>query len=327
MEDKIRKILKEELNAQVLKIKATSGGYSHHMYELEIDKEPFSLLIRFSNNSEKKERDLRKEVFVLKKLSEAGIPVPKIHIFRKNESKDESDYMLIEKISGIRLDTIWENLTNDEKISITTKVGQLMKKIHSIRLEKFGYLEEDGKIDSDDSFKFKTAGKQKEYSPFLRELFKQSFKDMARLASYKHIKEKSILKFINFIIENKAKIDYSEEPILIHGDMALGHIFVEKIKNEYQITGLIDVEFAEPSSPEYDFIKLHRKGFFDNPELKEALKQGYGEINEKAVCIHRIMRDFAFAQVLFESGDNELAEKVLKETEERIEIINLQTSL
>jgi aminoglycoside phosphotransferase (APT) family kinase protein len=318
MEDKIKKIIKKEFGIDPREIKQTSGGFSHHMYEVLIDKEPFSLLIRFSNNSEKKERDLRKEVYVLEEMKKAGAPVPKIYIFRKNEEKEEHDYMLIEKIRGIRLDTIWNGLSKEEKIEITRKIGQLMKKIHSIQLGKFGNLEEEGHIEVETQFKFKTVGEQHEYSPFLRQFFKDHFKDIALLFSYEHIKPEFITKLIQFIAKNKKEIDYKGPPVLIHGDMHPGHIFVEKTNGEYEITGLIDVEFAEPSCPEYDFIKLHRTGFFDDPDLKKALKEGYGKINEKAVLIYRIMRDVGYARVLFDSGNNELAEKILKETEERI---------
>ena len=97
-----------------------------------------------------------------------------------------------------------------------------------------------------------------------------------------------------------------------------GHLFVKKENFEYKIVGLIAFELAKASAPSNDFIKLHRQGFFDNLELKEALEQGYGKINEKAVKIFRIIRDVSFAQVLFESGSKELAIKIIKETEEKI---------
>ncbi len=45
----------------------------------------------------------------------------------------------------------------------------------------------------------------------------------------------------------------------------------------------------------------------------------FREINENAIEILRIMRDLSFAQVLFESGDKELATKTIKEIEEKIE--------
>ena len=98
-----------------------------------------------------------------------------------------------------------------------------------------------------------------------------------------------------------------------------GHLFVDKINEEYEIVGIIDFEFASSYSPEYDFIKLHRQGFFDDVELKRALKEGYGEINEKAVEIHRLTRDVAFAWTMLESGNEKLAEETLQKVEKKLD--------
>jgi len=50
MEDKIPKIIEKEFNASVLEIKKITEGFSHYMYEVKINKEPFTVIIRFSNN-------------------------------------------------------------------------------------------------------------------------------------------------------------------------------------------------------------------------------------------------------------------------------------
>ncbi len=304
-EDKTKEIIAQELKAKVISIKQTSGGYSHHMREVEIDKPPYHVFVRFSNISEKKERDLRKEIFVLEKFREVDAPVPQILAFKKNNGKEEHDYMIISKLSGTRLDTIWDSISQEEKIQISEEIGKLMKKLHTIKLEKFGTLEENGYIEGDDAFKFKQGGEQKKYSMFLRILLKDVFKEMARLTSYDHINPERIMKYLKFILKYKEMLDYQGPPVLIHGDMVHRHIFVEKKNGQYEITGVIDIEFAEPSCPEYDFIKLHRTGFFDDSQILQALKRGYGPIDEKKVLFYRITRDLMFAQVLIESGCNE----------------------
>ncbi|MDP4039993.1 MAG: aminoglycoside phosphotransferase family protein [Candidatus Pacearchaeota archaeon] len=319
MKDKAKEILEKEYNAKVLEIKETEGGFSHPMYLAEINKEPFSVLIRFSNLSQKKKWDLRKEVWVLKKLAEAGIPVPRVYSFYKNESENEHDYMTLEKLKGTRLDKIWDNLSSEEKKIIAKKIGKLIKKIHSIKLGKFGRLEENGEIDTDKSFQFKTDGDKKPHNQYIREFLIRTLKDFARLIGFEHLDHKKIARWTKFIIENKELYDYKDQPTLIHGDMHLGHLFVEKINGEYEITGVIDVEFAEPEHPEYDFIKLHRQGFFNNSELLNSLKEGYGEINEKLVEFFRISRDIGFTQVLLESGANEKAEEVIEDIDKRID--------
>ena len=310
MENKIKKIIEIEFKANTLEIKRITEGYSHYMYEVKIDKEPETIIVRFSNNK-KEDVGLEKEKYIIEKLRENQIPAPKIYAFEEN-------YMILEKISGIRLDSIWDSLSKQEKIQVTKEIGLLLSKIHSIKLEKFGKIKARGKIESDEAFEFRTIGEKIKYDPFLREYLRGHFEDFARLLSYEHISKEFMINLFSYLIKNLNKIKYLEKPTLIHGDFMTGHIFVEKINNEYKIVGLIDFEFASSYSPAYDFIKLHRQGFFDDLEIKQALIEGYGKINEEGVEIHRIMRDMGFAWAVLESGNKDLSDKKIKELEEKI---------
>jgi len=312
MENKIKQIIEKEFNAKTLEIKRITEGFSHYMYLVKINLEPFEVLIRFSNNNKKESVGLSKEQYVIETLRKNNIPAPKIYVFNK-------EYMILEKLSGIRLDTIWDNLNKQEKIQITKEIGILLKQIHSIKLPKFGKIESKGTIKSDVAFEFRQMGEKIEFNKFLRQWLMDHFEDIARMSTYDHISNEFLIKMFSFLMKNKNTIKSDQEPTLIHGDYHTGHIFVTKINNEYKITGLIDFEFAISYSPEYDFIKLHRTGFFQDLELKQALMQGYGNINEKAVEIHRIIRDFGFAWAMLESGNKELSDKTIKELEEKLD--------
>ena len=318
MEKRIPKIIEIELNAKVLDIERISEGYSHHMYEVKIDRNPFEVIVRFSNNI-KENHNLGKEKYIIDLLRKNKISAPKILAFYFPEEKKEEGYMILEKIKGKRLDTIWDSLTKKEKLKITEKIGKLAKQIHSIKLEEFGYIQEQGRINSDTAFKFRQVGKKLEYSKFLRELLKSVLIDLSRLMSYKIIDPKFISKFVLYLSSNLEKFDYKGEPTLNHGDFMTGHLFVEKINGDYEITGIIDFEFSISSSPEYDFIKLHRQNFFKDEQLKQALEKGYGKINEEAVEILRLTRDIGFAWAMLESGNKKLSEETLQKIERKID--------
>lgn len=316
MEEKIKEIIKKELQAQVLDIKRITEGYSHYMYNIKIDKEPYEIIIRFSNNT-KKNVNLEKEKWVMEKMRENNIPAPEILGFYYKEG--EEGYMIIEKFRGERLDLIWNSIEKNEKLQIVEEIGELMRKIHEIKLEKFGGIEDNGRIKSDEAFKFRKQGEEMKSSPFLREVLKDFFYDLGRLLSYKTVDPKFVSKFVFYISKNLDKFDYGGKPTFVHSDFSIGHVFVKKIGGKYEIEGLIDFEFARSSSPEYDFIKLHREGFFDDEEIKKALEDSYGKINEKAVEVLRVGRDLGFAQAVLESGNRELCEEVLTKIEKRIE--------
>ena len=281
METKIKGIIKEKFGANTLAIKRITEGYSHYMYDVTLDKKPFECIIRFSNNF-KETLNLSKEKSVIGIMNSNGIPVPKIYAFNKHVKQAEEDYLILEKCRGVRLDTIWDKLSDQEKIKITKKIGELLSRIHNIKFDKFGFIMEGGKI------------------------------------KHEHLKPEFVSSFMRYLAENLETIDYSGSPCLVHNDFMPGHVFVEK-NGEYNITGIIDFELAAAFSPEIDFIKLHRCGFFDNKDLQDALIEGYGPINDKAVKIHRIIRDMEFASMLLDAGNKELSDKTLRYIEEQIE--------
>lgn len=316
MEDKITQIVKEKFGAEVVSITRITEGYSHSMFDVKIDKKPFEIIIRFSNNEHKKWANLGKEFYVLNLMAKNKIPVPKVYSFKKTP---EYSYMILEKVKGTRLDTIWNMLSETGKAKITEQIGELMSKLHKIELAHFGMIEEGGEIDFDKPFVFKSAGTPIQYNASIRQKFKDFLESYARFISFKDTDLDFASKLIKYLLNNISLLEYKGKPVLLHGDMMLGHIFVQKENEKYIITGLIDVEFAEAGDPMYDFIKLHRQGFFDDIKLKKALVRSYGsKINEKTIEMFRLMRDFEFAAVLLSSGDIKTANSVLESLKKRI---------
>ncbi len=320
MEQKIKNIVEKDMNCNVLEIKSLSGGFSHHMYEIKIDKFPNEIIFRYANNKSTGV-SLAKERFIMKLLQENKIPCPKIYVYGVLNSPNEQ-YMILEKIKSLQLDKIWNSLTKKEKMQITEEMGKILKRIHSIKFNHFGFIEEGGKIDSDkkDAFKFKQVEQPWPFNEFVREKLVEYSKNFFRLMSFKKISHKFFSSYIKFLDNNLSHIEYHDKPTLCHGDFIPGHVFVEKKNNKYKITHIIDFELSVSSSPDEDFVKLHRAGFFADKDLKKALEKGYGaKLNEKSIEIQRIMRDLCFAQIQFDSGDIQLGMKVLKDIETKID--------
>lgn len=320
-EEKIKEIVKEEFGGTVLGIKRIAEGFSHHMYDVKIDKSPFDVIFRFQN-APSEDTNVLKEKWVMDKLAEKGIPVPKIHKFFFDEEA-ETGFMVLEKVRGIRLDTIWHDLSEEDKISLAGKMGKLAKNIHAIKLPRFGYIQDYGKIISEEKgYTFKKEDGNKVYNRFVREWLGAHIKEVARMWSIisldKEIREIS-LDYLHYILSNSYKFKYKGEPVLVHGDFIFGHIFVEKVDREFKISGIIDFEFAMAHDPEFEFLKFHRAGFFNDKRIKSAFEKGYGKpINEDNVLFYRLNRDFAFARVLMDSGDKEKALEVLRFIKEKI---------
>ncbi len=314
MEFDIREIIKKELNLEAVEIKEISEGFSHKKYFVTTNGLPRDLVIRFENKSSIN-KGLKAEEIAINKVRELGIPAPKIYVCN-------SEYMIMEKLKGTRLDTIWSNLTINEKIQVTKEIGRLSAKIHEIKFDKFGEFTNSGELKQYSSiFSFKNEGGKVESNNFyFRELMSSFFKDIARLMSFKSIMPQLPAKIVEYMMKNYEDIAFEGEPTLIHGDFHRDHIFVEREGENYKIVGIIDFEFAAFKAPEYDLIKLHRQGFFDNAELEKAFMEGYNKpINKKAIEISRMTRDFAFGAVLLDSGKTQEGIKILKEVESKID--------
>ena len=314
MKSRIREIFKKEFNSKVLSISKIKEGYSHDMYEVKTNKRPYIGIIRFPINLNPN-ISLGKEAYVIKLLNKNNIPVPKIYAY--NNPKEEKDgYLILEKIEGKSLNSIWKNLSELDKIDITTKIGKLLFDMHKIKLKTFGFIREDGTTDTGKwVFKFKYESKKEilKPSPYLIRNMKDLGWDISILISYKILEPRFFSRLIYYITKNLNKLDYKGKPTFVHNDLNLDHIFVVKKNNKYEINKIIDFELANSSCPEYDFIKLHRLGFFDNKNLKKALEKGYGrKINEEVLRLNRLLRDIAFATALLQSGNRELFPKIIK---------------
>ncbi len=311
MENKIKEIILREFDSDTINIRRITEGYSHFMYDVKITKDPYELIIRFSNNKNE-EVTLEKEKYVMEILNENGIPAPKIYVFNE-------EYMIMERIKGIRLDTIWDSMTADEKTEISEKIGKFVSKIHKIKFDNYGKILAKGKIKCDSPFTFRNQGEKIGYNKFARELLKDSFQDFARLLSYPDFQIEIIEEIFTYIKKNIKKIIYDKGPVLVHGDYTPDHLFVEKTETGYEIVGIIDFEFAAAYPAEYDFIKLHRKGFFEDESLKESLEKGYGRnVDKDLVEFFRVLRDLGFAWAVLESGNKELSDKTLESIRKRI---------
>ena len=78
MDNKISKIIREHFDANIISITKITEGYSHFMYDVEIDKEPHSVIVRFSNNTDKK-FSIKKEKYIMDLLLKNKISiVPKV---------------------------------------------------------------------------------------------------------------------------------------------------------------------------------------------------------------------------------------------------------
>ena len=293
-----------------------SKSYSHDVFIVKTEAEPSEVVVRFSNGN-KEEFNLAKEIRANKIMEDLGLPVPKILLH--NKEKNPFEFVILSKLEGQDLDVIWPTLSEEEQKQIAHKMGEIIGKIHQIKLEAYGLLNENGIDNGSDisAFSLKKVGEMPPINRAVHHISAITLHDLGSLSAFKTIDKKDVKDIANYIFDNASVLETQEEPTLIHGDFEYRNIKVQKINDEWMITGLLDFEYAAANMREYDFIKLHRFGFLTQTHLKEGLLAGYSKYQsihpnfEERVKFLRFTRDIGFMLVLLKAGDINMAEKVL----------------
>ena len=295
--------------------KKINKGYSHEIFEVETREYPEKVIVKITEN-EKDTFCLKKEERIHKLIQEKGIPCPRIIYLDDSKKRIPYHFMILSYAEGVDLETIWEELSKKEQEKLSEKMGELLGKIHTTKFDKIGYIKEKG-IREQWEFSLKQVGDSRKINPFSLEIISDTLSDMGRIVLDKKFDKNISKKIINYLIDNQHLAESFEEPSLIHGDFSIINIRVKKIKGEWKICSLLDFEYAASMQREYDFIKLHREGFFNKCHLKENLLKGYTKYHplperfEEKIKFLRITRDLSFLGLLYKIGNAKKAKEVL----------------
>jgi aminoglycoside phosphotransferase (APT) family kinase protein len=308
MEQRVETILKKHFpNAEIRSIKQITEGYTHYMFDCELaDK---NVIARIGMNKEDK-YSIAKELFVMQKYVEAGVPVPKVFASDFSRSDFPFEYAIMEKLPGECITKVWKTLSDGDKKLVMFKVGELLARLHSVKFGFFGDIGKDGVIEEEE-FSFRDS-KQKEQN-WKAVLYKEAFKQLSNLITIGLLAPEQSAQIAKYLHMNVHLLD-NAEPVLVHNDFHPDHIFIHKVSNSWEICGICDFEFASAFAREFDFIKLHRSGLLQ--DFKSAILAGYGTDKlhpqfDKAVELYRLTRDMGFARFVAKANNPELAEKTV----------------
>jgi aminoglycoside phosphotransferase (APT) family kinase protein len=315
-QEQIEQVLLKNLDVKILDIRRITEGYTHYMYDCKCELthgEIKHYILRISYNR-KEDTDLAKELAVMELYSKHGVPTPIVYASDVERKDFEFDYAIIQKFEGVPLASILESLSPVEKKNIAEKIGQLLKKIHSISMDDYGDFTKHG-LKKREEFTFRKLEGAPIMHSWTRTLLKGAFEDLSGLVTLDLITVEQSHQLMTYLYSCKELIK-DAKPVLIHGDFHADHILMQKIEGEWEITGIVDFEFAASMAIEYDFIKLHRSGLLEDKSFREGLFEGYGEENihtkfDELVQFYRVLRDLGFAFHLAKAGDKETYNKVM----------------
>jgi aminoglycoside phosphotransferase (APT) family kinase protein len=198
----------------------------------------------------------KEEKWAVEQCDQVGVPVPRIVLLDRIE-KDGSQYNICveSKLPGTPLDE-QEGISEFQRADLLQQAGGVLSKIHSIPIDGFGQLDENGK----GTF----ASVQEIFTdPYIN---KEKMLGIARDTFF----ENPIITRAFEIMESGASSYPSIEPKLIHKDFEPKHLLVEN----GIISGVIDFEMAEGGDPILDLARWHFFYKDSSYDVEEVIK-GY----------------------------------------------------
>lgn len=232
---------------------------------------------------------MRAEAEVMEILSDRGtVPVPSLIHSDFSRSVIPHDFLVMESLPGIPLNRADQEMSKADKERIVAESGRINAQINEITGEWFGYWCSHPK--------FKTW-----YSSFcyMIECILQDAQDFSILLPHPSDEIRS------FLTECEQFFQEVTTPVLVHWDLWEGNIFVDRIKGNWEITGIIDFERALWGDPLMEAL-------FQNGFERQAFTRGYGRSGEITIAegIRRLWYDIYLELVLIiEDGPRQYPEK------------------
>ncbi|MGA2207961.1 MAG: phosphotransferase [Terracidiphilus sp.] len=200
----------------------------------------------------------RAERWAIEQCARAGVPVPCVIAVETIEHAGRPLNLSIETLlQGTPLDELAkDNLSPETVAALLHRTGAVLARIHSIRTNGFGELDENG------SGNYNSIGDMLSQE----ELSKEHFLNVARAV---HIDSGIIERALNALYEYSVRYP-AISPRLIHNDFAPCHVLI----CDGQVSGIVDFEIAQGGDPAREFARW--QFFFGDRFALRHLIEGYG---------------------------------------------------
>ena len=248
----INQVIEQATSEKIRSIKRLIHGEVNEVHK--ITTEPGQQLILRISHATGERYD--KEKWAIEKSTKAGVPAPEILNLSTIQTNDgPRTFCLQKQIEGMPLDQIENTLDIETKKHITIEAGTLLHKIHSVKTERYGLIDDKG------------IGEFSTIQESLTE-WSRAPERLAEIAKSVGLKEEDMTRALE-ILEEIAK-DYAyTESHLLHKDYSTKHFLV---KNNH-INGIIDFENAKAGDPIEEFARWHY--YFNDEYPLEWLLEGY----------------------------------------------------
>jgi aminoglycoside phosphotransferase (APT) family kinase protein len=270
LKSKLEKILNVE---EIRRFKEYPSGVNT-LLQFEGKKQKFMIkILTLPTNNEIEEARLNKEGKILKLFSNhetLKVPVPEMVYFGNDEKLIGYKFIIYKFVEGKVCTNIWNELTQEDRKEIVKQLGKIYRDIHQVKYESFGMLEEI----------FEGKQGEKSYEKNITDGIENYIK---ALTTNELISKELLEKVKDFVAKNVKKMKYKPKPTLIHNDLHLANIIVNKNKQgKYDIKAIVDWEWAEADNSLFDLFYT-RDTCLNNKELAEIFFLEYFQGKRKSL--------------------------------------------
>lgn len=230
-------------NAAIEKISLTEGGLANTNIRVKIVADPDSYLIRvYTSDPQQAEKE-----FALNKLVERTVPSPHFIHFSKTNSVTGHPYAIMQFVNGQRLESVFSQLSEPELSEVGKNVGSVLAAIHAFKFPSAGFF--DGQLAVVTPIDLGGSG-------LINFVARHMGSGIARERAGKGLADKLL-----YFVESEALLldRWTGKPCLTHADFGGSNILVANNSNRWEVSAVLDWEFAFSGSPFFDFGNLLRE--------------------------------------------------------------------
>jgi len=200
----------------------------------------------------------RQEAWAIERCREAGVPVPMVFLVDEISLGGRSmEVMVQSKVPGKPLSEVQDNLSKEEFIRVWRRAGEILGRIHSVKVDGFWRRLDSGK--------WSLIGWRRYMHSIIRD--RSSEKNYILSAGF----SREDFSFMLDMLRRYRDEFPCDQPVLCHGDFLPEHIFVN-VEDGLEITGVIDFGEFQGAPNIHDFAVLS----FECPTLDlSPLLEGY----------------------------------------------------
>lgn len=228
----VQGVLRENTKA----LERVVDGEVNEVYFLDTESGRFVLRIARQNFV-----NFEAEKWAIEECIKAGVPAPRVlGLVEKKVEGENLKFCIQERLPGVPLSWMYGDIKNETTLvkSLIVQTGEFIGKIHSIKPQKFGWINGEG------------VGYFDSWLEYLTERRKEH--DVAIQAAKKAGIDPELTKFAaEFVYKNESKLEISD-PRLLHMDIHPKHIMVQDSK----VSGIIDFGNVTSGDPVYEFARF-----------------------------------------------------------------------